>query len=73
MSKEQSERLKWQGTWRRTVLALPKDEEARVDCSNVYLDVLHRPFACTNINLEPYVTNIPQANRMRRLENITYD
>lgn len=39
----------------------------------MYSDVLHRPFACTNINLEPYVTNIPKANQMRRLDNLTYD
>lgn len=54
-------------------MALTKDREARVDCSNVYSDVLHRPFACTNINLEPYVANIPKANQMRRFDNLTYD
>ncbi|KAM4054848.1 cupin-like domain-containing protein [Hirsutella rhossiliensis] len=73
LPREDSQPLGWLGSWRRTVLALSKDREARVDCGNVYSDVLHRPFACTNINLEPYVTNIPKANQMRRLDNVTYD
>lgn len=73
LPKEQSQQLQWQGSWRSTVLALPKEREANVDCSNVFSDVLHRPFACTNINLAQFVTNIPKANRIRRFDNLTYE
>lgn len=52
---------------------MPSDQEASVDCSNVFSDVLHRPFACTNINLAQFVANIPKANQMRRFDNLAYD
>lgn len=38
-----------------------------MDCSNLFSDVLHRPFFCTHIPLEPYVTNIPARNQIQRL------
>ncbi|POR32048.1 F-box protein [Tolypocladium paradoxum] len=73
LPKEHSQSLRWQGSWRSTVLALPKEREANVDCSNVFSDVLHRPFACTNISLAQFVTNIPKANQIRRFDNLTYE
>lgn len=63
----------WFGSWRSTVLGLPKRHEARIDCSGVFSDVLHRPFACSNIDLRPYASNIPKANQIRRFDNLAYE
>jgi hypothetical protein len=35
--------------------------------------VLYRPFLCTHTSLEPYTTNIPRANAIARLENLSLD
>lgn len=34
-------------------------------------DVLYRPFLCANTPLTPYVTRIPKANEIRRLDNLS--
>ncbi|CAH0026701.1 unnamed protein product [Clonostachys rhizophaga] len=65
--------VKWAGSWRSTVLGLPGDFGVRIDCSNVFSDVLHRPFACSNINLAQFTSNIPKANRIRRFANLTHE
>jgi hypothetical protein len=52
---------------------LPKDREAIVGCGNVFSDVLHRPFACSNIVLSNFVNNIPKATQIRRMESLTYE
>lgn len=65
--------VRWTGSWRNTTLGIPGGRRAKVDCANVFSDVLHRPFACSNIRLEQYTTGIPKANQIRRLENLTYD
>lgn len=54
-------------------MGLTKDVETRISCDNVYSDVLHRPFACSNIHLSTYADNIPKANQIRRFKNLTYD
>ncbi|KAJ6446276.1 Noc1p protein [Purpureocillium lavendulum] len=73
LPREESRVLRWRGTWRRTLLNMERDLEARVDCSNVFSDVLHRPFACSNINLAQFVRNIPKANQICRFDNLTYE
>ena len=65
--------VRWAGTWRSTVLGLPEGHETSVDCSNVFSDVLHRPFACSNINLAHYTSRIPKANQIRRFDNLTHE
>lgn len=44
-----------------------------MDCQNVFSDVLHRPFVCSNIKLSQYASKIPKANQIRRFANLTYD
>ncbi|GAB0131626.1 hypothetical protein EsDP_00000088 [Epichloe bromicola] len=73
LSTESSRSLVWLGSWRSTLLAMPKSREAVVDCGNVFSDVLHRPFACSNIILSNFTTNIPKANQIHRMENLTYE
>ncbi|KAM0400170.1 hypothetical protein ACHAPZ_006331 [Fusarium culmorum] len=68
-----SKDIRWQGSWRSTVLGLPSDQQINIDCSNVFSDVLHRPFACSHVILSQFTSNIPKANQIRRLENLTYD
>jgi hypothetical protein len=63
----------WRGTWRSTCLALSHDQVCRVNCDFVFSDVLYRPFLCTHTSLEPYTTNIPLANAIARLENLSFD
>ncbi|KAI9166969.1 F-box protein [Paramyrothecium foliicola] len=73
VGKKRGEPVRWKGSWRSTVLGLPKNQETRINCSNVFSDVLHRPFACSNVNLSPFVSNIPRSNEIRRFENLSYE
>ncbi|KAK8089577.1 hypothetical protein PG997_004538 [Apiospora hydei] len=61
----------WKGTWRSTLLQLPAKALATIDCSNVFSDVLHRPFACSQIVLQNYVSAIPAGNQITRLRDLT--
>lgn len=62
----------WRGTWRSTYLSQPSTAEPVVDCSCLFSDVLHRPFYCAHVDLTPYTTKIPSANRIARLPDLTY-
>ncbi|KAG6196088.1 hypothetical protein E4U10_001287 [Claviceps purpurea] len=73
LSTESSRSLKWRGSWRSTLLAISKTQQAVVDCGNVFSDVLHRPFACSNITLSNFTSNIPKANQIHRMENLSYE
>jgi hypothetical protein len=44
-----------------------------VDCSNVFSDVLHRPFVCSHISPRQYAQNIPAANKIARFPNLSYE
>ncbi|RSM17000.1 hypothetical protein CDV31_004204 [Fusarium ambrosium] len=68
-----SKDIRWQGSWRSTVLGFPGDQEIKIDCSNVFSDVLHRPFACSHVALSQFSSNIPKANQIRRFDNLTYE
>ncbi|KAI1490688.1 F-box domain-containing protein [Biscogniauxia mediterranea] len=63
----------WRGSWRSTHLKIPSGQQATIDCSNVYSDVVHRPFVCAHIALEKYATSIPKRNEISRLDSLTYD
>ncbi|KAI0140951.1 Clavaminate synthase-like protein [Hypoxylon sp. NC0597] len=63
----------WQGSWRNTLLKTPTGRRARIDCSNVFSDVIHRPFACAHVVLEKYSLDIPEANQIRRFERLNHD
>lgn len=63
----------WQGTWRSTFLKLPKTYQPHFDCSNVYSDVLHRPFYCSVTPLARYAHGIPKSNSIRRLSDLSLD
>ncbi|KAI1178829.1 hypothetical protein F4777DRAFT_536916 [Nemania sp. FL0916] len=63
----------WKGTWKATYLKLPTEAQSKVDCSTIFSDVLHRPFACSHIALGKYASTIPAPNRITRLANLTYD
>ncbi|KAK0656739.1 Clavaminate synthase-like protein [Cercophora newfieldiana] len=65
--------FEWRGSWRATVLDLSPERQAQVDCSDVFSDVLHRPFVCSHISLTPYASNIPAANEIHRLGNLSYE
>jgi len=54
------------------VLSLPLEKQAQVDCSNVFSDVLHRPFVCSHISLIPFTTNIPASNNIDRFQDLSY-
>ena len=61
----------WQGTWRSTYLEQPMSKEPKVDCSDLFSDVLHRPFFCAHVSLDHYAANIPRHNQITRLSNLT--
>ena len=43
------------------MLQIPTGKESKISCSNVFSDVLHRPFACAHIDLSKYL-RIPDEN-----------
>jgi hypothetical protein len=45
----------WRGTWRRTVLRLDAEQEARIDCAGVLSEVLVQPYLNAGIDLGKYV------------------
>ncbi|CAK7267255.1 hypothetical protein SEPCBS119000_002453 [Sporothrix epigloea] len=74
----------WHGTWRSSLLS--ERRQARragsdttapplvsVDCSRVFSDVLHRPYACSYTNPKQFACGIPRANQIRRLASLSYD
>ncbi|KAK4550095.1 hypothetical protein LTR36_003062 [Oleoguttula mirabilis] len=61
----------WQGTWRSTYLGQPMNNEPRVDCSNLFSDVLHRPFFCAHVALSHFAANIPKQNQVSRLSDLS--
>ncbi|GJP91782.1 hypothetical protein AnigIFM60653_011387 [Aspergillus niger] len=63
----------WKGTWRSTYLNIPPSEECILDCSNLFSDVLHRPFHCAHISLDPYIKNIPARNQIARLPDLSFE
>ncbi|OTB08821.1 hypothetical protein M426DRAFT_316845 [Hypoxylon sp. CI-4A] len=65
--------LAWRGSWRNTLLKAPSGWQTKIDCSNVFSDVMHRPFACANIALGKYTSNIPEVNQIKRFERLSYD
>ncbi|KAH7329311.1 hypothetical protein B0I35DRAFT_41906 [Stachybotrys elegans] len=72
-SSDTKQPVKWHGSWRSTVLGLPDGPDVAISCSNVFSDVLHRPFACSNVNLSRFASGIPAANQIRRFDNLSYD
>ncbi|KAL2757462.1 hypothetical protein ACRALDRAFT_2057214 [Sodiomyces alcalophilus JCM 7366] len=64
---------KWLGSWRSTVLKLPAGQKSNLDCSNVFSDVLHRPFVCRYVDLEQFASNIPPRSQIQRFKNISYE
>ncbi|KAH0543056.1 hypothetical protein FGG08_002569 [Glutinoglossum americanum] len=60
----------WRGTWRRTFLDLETHRESKIPCTGLFSDLLYRPHFCTHTSILPYATNIPQQNKIPRLENL---
>lgn len=63
----------WRGTWRSTLLCRDPNLEPIIDCSNLFSDVLHRPFHCSHVSLEPFAANIPARNQIRRVADCSSD
>ncbi|KAI9720386.1 MAG: hypothetical protein M1812_002892 [Candelaria pacifica] len=63
--------MTWQGTWRSTYLRVEASQTSRVCCTNLFSDVLHRPFFCANVPITPYTVNIPTGNAITQLPNLT--
>ena len=50
-----------------------QEQIPQIDCSNVFSDLLHRPFVCSKVPLELFTKNIPAANQIDRLEDMSYE
>ncbi|KAI0553625.1 hypothetical protein F4679DRAFT_529910 [Xylaria curta] len=72
-SPDEGKRLAWKGTWKATYLAIPAEARSKIDCGNIFSDVLHRPFACSHIALKKYASTIPALNEISRLQDLAYD
>ncbi|KKA29763.1 hypothetical protein TD95_004764 [Thielaviopsis punctulata] len=72
--KRTASHMEWIGTW-RSLLRRCSEEPKRLQppsCSNVFSDVLHRPFLCSHIDLAKYTSNIPARNQIARMETMSY-
>ncbi|KAH8890976.1 Clavaminate synthase-like protein [Thozetella sp. PMI_491] len=69
----QAHEFAWLGTWRSTLLGLSKDKQIRIECNNVFSDVLHRPFVCSHVPMERFVAHIPRGNQISRMEDMSCD
>ena len=49
-----SGQVDWRGTWRRTVLRLNAEQEARINCENVLSEVLVQPYLNATIDLSRF-------------------
>lgn len=47
--------------------------QAKIPCNNVFSDVLHRPFVCSNIPLARFCSSIPRRNEIQRFKDLPYD
>ncbi|KAF2750825.1 Clavaminate synthase-like protein [Sporormia fimetaria CBS 119925] len=65
--------FEWRGTWRATLLGIPRGLVTSISCMNLFSDILYRPFQCAHTPLEPFVTNIPSRNEIARLPDLTFD
>lgn len=63
--------FKWRGSWLSTYLGVPKECLSQVPCKDLFSDSLHRPFLCAHTSLLPYTRNIPDANVIPRLCNLS--
>lgn len=63
----------WRSSWRSTFLCLDGSQTSQIQCDSVFSDVLHRPFFCAHTSLKPYAANIPRANSITRLGNLTQE
>lgn len=64
----------WRGTWRSTFLDRPPISGPKIiSCSNLFSDVLYRPYYCSQINLAKYTSNIPSGNLIPVLPDLSLD
>ena len=65
-----SKHFEWQGTWKSSFLGL-HGQLVSPDCSNLFSDMLYRPFQCSQIDLRRIAKNIPHANKIHRLTDLS--
>ena len=63
--------FKWQGSWYASFAGIRSSEAVKIPCSDLFSDVLYRPFQCAHTPLEPYASDIPKKNKITRLRNLT--
>ena len=63
--------MTWQGTWRSTFLRQRLTREPLISCQGLFSDTLHRPFYCAHIALDPFISNIPARNRIKRFSDLS--
>ena len=66
-----SKTFTWRGSWYASFAGLDSNQVVKITCSNLYSDVLYRPFQCAHTPLEPYVSSIPKENEIQRHKNLT--
>ncbi|KAL8869690.1 MAG: hypothetical protein Q9174_004083 [Haloplaca sp. 1 TL-2023] len=71
MESSQLKQFQWHGSWLSTYLGVRKERLSQIQCDNLFSDALHRPFLCTHSPLLPHVLNIPEANTITRLGDLT--
>ncbi len=63
--------INWRGTWLSTYVNIKETRLSKINCANLFSDVLYRPFFCAHSNLFPYTTNLPSRTSIPRLQNLS--
>lgn len=54
-------------------MRLAECRESNIPLPNLFSDALYRPFHMSQVRLEPFVSNIPAANRIQRFADLSSD
>ena len=63
----------WLGSWYASYAGLNETDTVKISCSELFSDVLYRPFQCAHTPLAPYTTKIPAANTIKRFHDLTVE
>lgn len=61
----------WRGSWRSSLMGLPRASLPNIDCSEVYSDALHRPLICSQLDVRQFAHDIPTSNSVPRLADLS--
>jgi F-box-like len=71
LSTQKDRQVDWRGTWRRTVLCIDSNQEAKINCESIISEALVHPYLNATIDLSPFERikdSIPRFSEMESEE-----